>query len=91
MLTISCLQPIDVNKLIKARPLDNMEFMQWMKFHFESHNGFVDDYDPVQRRMMSKTGDLKVSNMVQPYTQEFRALKRDTGSICQGLSRAHKL
>ena len=54
------LQPVDVNKLVKARPLDNMEFMQWFKAYFDTHTGSLEDYDPVARRAISKTGDMKV-------------------------------
>lgn len=54
------LQPIDVNKLVKARPLDNMEFMQWFKAYYESRCPAINNYDPVARRQISKTGDLKV-------------------------------
>lgn len=44
-------QPVDVNKLVKGRPLDNMEFMQWLKFYFEGRLGCQNlDYDPVGRR-----------------------------------------
>lgn len=47
-------QPVDVNKLVKGRPLDNMEFMQWLKFYFEGRLGCQDlDYDPVGRRCAS--------------------------------------
>ena len=50
----SCMQPVDVNKLVKGRPLDNMEFMQWLKFYFEGRLGCQDlDYDPVGRRYAS--------------------------------------
>ena len=42
---------MDVNKLVKGRPLDNMEFMQWLKFYFEGRLGCQNlDYDPVSRR-----------------------------------------
>ena len=45
------MQPVDVNKLVKGRPLDNMEFMQWLKFYFEGRLGCQNlDYDPVSRR-----------------------------------------
>lgn len=53
-------QHIEVNKLIKARPLDNIEFMQWMKSYFDSHcNGQNLNYDAAARRANSKTGGVK--------------------------------
>lgn len=55
------LQPIDVSKLIKARPLDNIEFMQWFKGYFGARDRSPTDYDPIARREASKTGDIKVS------------------------------
>mmetsp|Transcript_35599 Transcript_35599/g.42871 ORF Transcript_35599/g.42871 Transcript_35599/m.42871 type:complete len:308 (+) Transcript_35599:200-1123(+) len=49
---------IEVNKLIKARPLDNLEFMQWMKRYFDSmaSSGTVSGYDAESRRQDSKGG-----------------------------------
>ncbi|TVU32143.1 hypothetical protein EJB05_23862 [Eragrostis curvula] len=48
---------IEVNKLIKKRPLDNLEFMQWMKRYCDSVNGgFMSSYNALERRENSKGG-----------------------------------
>ncbi len=56
---------VDVNKLIKARPLDNMEFMQWFKCYFDQmgKHRSLDAYDPIARRQGTKTGDYKAQGM----------------------------
>lgn len=79
-----------VNKLIKGRPLDNMEFMQWMKAYFDKETGgmgIADDYDPSSRRALCKTGDYKAGPgkgaRPRPGTQSIkpaRALGTPSGS-----------
>merc|ERR1712000_222204 len=40
---------VEVQKLIKAKPLDNIEFLQWLKKFYETHI-LNNNYDPVARR-----------------------------------------
>jgi RP/EB family microtubule-associated protein len=41
---------IEVEKLVKSRPLDNLEFAQWMKRYWEIKTGGKREYDAVGRR-----------------------------------------
>ena len=52
-------QEIEVSKLIKGRPLDNMEFLQWLKLYFDQVTGGagISGYDAEQRRALSKGGN----------------------------------
>lgn len=51
---------VDVEKLIKAKYQDNLEFCQWLKAFFDQSGAFRDDYDPVEARSKGK-GAAKLS------------------------------
>jgi len=57
---------IEVGKLVKARPLDNLEFMQWLKAYFDSvaTGRNVSEYDPTSRRSAAKGG--AIANQKKP-------------------------
>lgn len=44
------MQHVDVQKLVKAKYQDNLEFLQWMKNFWDVKYGGGDDYDAVGRR-----------------------------------------
>jgi RP/EB family microtubule-associated protein len=46
---------IDVEKLIKAKYQDNLEFFQWFKRFFDLNCGTAGDYNPTDRRRGAKT------------------------------------
>jgi Microtubule-binding protein involved in cell cycle control len=59
---------IDVDRLIRAKYQDNLEFCQWLKAFFEHASSYSrEDYDPVERRMLGK-GGKKLDEMFLPRT-----------------------
>ncbi|KAG2301190.1 hypothetical protein Bca52824_029841 [Brassica carinata] len=65
-------KPLEVNKLVKGRPLDNLEFLQWLKRFCDSINGGImnENYNPVERRSRggkekSVKGSSKISKSLQ--------------------------
>nr|XP_025641292.1 microtubule-associated protein RP/EB family member 1B isoform X3 [Arachis hypogaea] len=64
-------QHIEVNRLVKGRPLDNLEFLQWLKRYCDSVNGGImnENYNPVERRCKGGKGGtskiLKSSKYLQ--------------------------
>ncbi|KAL5722716.1 Microtubule-associated protein RP/EB member 1B [Ranunculus cassubicifolius] len=49
---------LEVNRLVKGRPLDNLEFLQWLKRYCDSINGGItnENYNPVERRCKGGNG-----------------------------------
>ncbi|XP_048637846.1 microtubule-associated protein RP/EB family member 1B-like [Brassica napus] len=83
-------KPLEVNRLVKGRPLDNLEFLQWLKRFCDSINGGImnENYNPVERRSRggkekSVKGSSKVSKSLQTnnthHTPTVTASSKPTG------------
>ena len=51
-LKVSKVVPVD--KLVRGKYQDNLEFMQWFKSFYDLNGGAAEDYDPVEARSRSK-------------------------------------
>jgi RP/EB family microtubule-associated protein len=47
---------VDVDKLIRAKYQDNLEFCQWLKAFYDQSGTYRDDYDPMAARAKGKGG-----------------------------------
>ena len=55
--TLSIAKNVEVSKLCKGRPLDNLEFLQWMKCYYDTATGGgVEAYDAEERRACARGG-----------------------------------
>jgi RP/EB family microtubule-associated protein len=45
---------IEVDRLIKAKHQDNLEFLQWLKKFYDDNSSIRSDYDPQARRLIGK-------------------------------------
>ncbi|GAB2279619.1 hypothetical protein Dimus_014263 [Dionaea muscipula] len=74
---------IEVNKLVKGRPLDNLQFLQWMKRYCDSMNhGILHNYNPVERREACKGGkeSCKKGAALQSLTKPSTAAAKSNAS-----------
>ncbi|KAJ9568103.1 hypothetical protein OSB04_004069 [Centaurea solstitialis] len=85
---------IEVSRLVKGRPLDNLEFLQWLKRYCDSVNGGImnENYNPLERR--SKAGkernfkaasqknskSLQTNNSQNPGSGEGMNIQKITGT-----------
>jgi microtubule-associated protein, RP/EB family len=63
---------VDVEKLIKAKYQDNLEFCQWLKAFFDQSGAYRDNYDPVAARCKGKGAD-KIGAILNANASKFNS------------------
>ena len=79
--------------LSKGKLQDNNEFMQWFKGYWDSVTGgyAIEDYDPVSRRQICKTGDWKKVGVRREVKSRLRGGQKEQWLACDSeLECAHR-
>ncbi|KAI3673429.1 hypothetical protein L6452_39548 [Arctium lappa] len=84
---------IEVSRLVKGRPLDNLEFLQWLKRYCDSVNGGImnENYNPLERRSKAckehnfkasqkNSKSLQTNNSQNPGSGEGMNIQKITGT-----------
>jgi RP/EB family microtubule-associated protein len=80
------LQHVDVAKLCRAKPLDNLEFLQWIKRFFDLHYG-GNEYNALDRRGGKGGGVAKENDSANKPAQKTAAVKAGAVRVAAGSSR----
>lgn len=61
-------KPVEVNRLVRAKYQDNLEFMQWFKALYDSRSP-IDGYDAIRARSVCRTATKPVRSRQFPPTR----------------------